>query len=119
MSELEHARNLPIPPTPVQHELRSNDDRVYLSLQEQLRDAHATSADLRERLGDVERREKVIDAKLSEANVIGRQLESAHAKQKAAEDNAAAAQRKCEDAEREALRARGEPEELREQLERL
>jgi predicted nucleic acid-binding Zn-ribbon protein len=47
------------------------------------------------------------------------QLEKAHAKQKAAEDNAAAAQRKCDDAEREALRVRGELEELRERLERV
>ena len=51
--------------------------------------------------------------------MIGRQQEKAHAKQKAAENHATAAQRKQEDAEREALLARGELEELREQLERL
>ncbi len=46
-----------------------------------------------------------------------RQLESAYAKQKAAEDNAAAAQRKQTDAEREAIRARGELEEMCERFE--
>ena len=45
-----------------------------------------------------------------------RQLEKAHATQKDAEDNAAAAQRKCDEAEREALRTRGELEELRERF---
>ena len=39
------------------------------------------------------------------------------AKQKAAEENAAAAQRKCDDAECETLRASGELEELRERFE--
>jgi phosphoenolpyruvate synthase/pyruvate phosphate dikinase len=59
------------------------------------------------------------DAKLAEANVRGQQLEKAHAKQKAAEDNAAASQSRCAEAEREVLRARGELEELREQLDRV
>jgi hypothetical protein len=30
------------------------DDRIVQRLEEQLRDAHATNADLRERLGDIE-----------------------------------------------------------------
>jgi hypothetical protein len=44
-------------------------------------------------------------------------MERAHAKQKAAEDNAAAAQRKCEEAEREAVHARSEREELQKRFE--
>ena len=33
------------------------DDRIVQRLEEQLRDVHATNADLRERLGDIEKRE--------------------------------------------------------------
>jgi chromosome segregation ATPase len=94
------------------------DDRLIQRLEEQLRDAHSTNSDLRERLGDVEGRERAADAKVAEANVRLQQLERAHARQKAAEEDAAAAQRTGAGAEREALRARGEMEELREQLDR-
>ncbi len=59
------------------------------------------------------------DARDSEANTLkvqGRgalaQLEKAYSKQKAAEDAAAAARRKQENAERETLHARGQLEEL-------
>jgi septal ring factor EnvC (AmiA/AmiB activator) len=34
-----------------------SDDRLVQRLEEQLRDAHATNADLRDRLGDIEKRE--------------------------------------------------------------
>jgi chromosome segregation ATPase len=95
------------------------DERYAASLETQLRDAHSANADLRERLGDVEARERAADAKLNEATVLNRQLEKSHAKQKAAEDNAAAAQRKQAEAEREALRARGQIEELEARVERL
>src|SRR2546423_15433801 len=88
------------------------DERLTQSLEEQLRDVHATNADLRERLAEA-------DARDSEANTLkvqGRdalaQLEKAYSKQKAAEDAAAAARRRQENAEREALHARGELEEL-------
>jgi hypothetical protein len=93
------------------------DDRIVQRLEEQLRDAHAISAGLRKQLADVEHRERAADLRHSMGVIAERQLEQAHAKQKAAEDNAAAAQRKCDDAEREALRARGELEELRERFE--
>jgi hypothetical protein len=93
------------------------DDRIVQRLEEQLRDAHSTNADLRERLGDIEARERAANDKLGLAEIHMRQLESVHAKQKSAEDNAGAAQRKCDDAEREALRARGELEELRNRFE--
>jgi chromosome segregation ATPase len=94
------------------------DERMVQRLEEQLRDAHATNADLRERLGDVEARERAAHAKLAGATVISQQLERAHSKQKSAEDNAAAAQRTQTDAERELLRARGEIEELEARLSR-
>jgi chromosome segregation ATPase len=92
------------------------DDRMIQRLEQQLTEAHSTNADLRERLGDVAQRERTADARVADANARLQQLEQAHAKQKAAEDNAAAAQRKCDDAEREALRARGELVELRERF---
>jgi chromosome segregation ATPase len=95
------------------------DDRLVQRLEEQLRDAHSTNADLRERLGDVEQREREADARLARASFYYQQLEKAHAVQKAAEDNAAAAQRKQVEAEREALSARGEIEELHARLNRL
>jgi chromosome segregation ATPase len=93
------------------------DDRIVQRLEEQLRDAHATNADLRERLGDIEKREGAANVIRVEGRDALAQLEQASAKQKAAEDNAAAAQRKQEDAERELLRARGELEELRNRFE--
>ncbi len=91
-------------------------ERMIQRLEEQLTEAHSTNAGLRERLGEVELRERAADAKMNEANVHMQQLEKISAKQKAAEDNAAAAQRKCDDAESEALRTRGELEELRERF---
>ena len=93
------------------------DDRIVQRLEEQLRDSHATNADLRERLGDIEKREEAANVIRVEGRDALAQLEKASAKQKAAEDNAAAAQRKCDDAEREALRANGEFEELRNRFE--
>jgi chromosome segregation ATPase len=93
------------------------DDRIVQRLEEQLRDAHATNADLRERLGDIEARERAAAAKLNEATVLNRQLEKAHAKQKQAEAVATTATSRREDAERDALRSRGELEELRNRFE--
>jgi len=95
-----------------------NDDRMIQRLEEQLRDAHAANAELRERVEAADKKEASARALMAEANVRAQQLEKAHAKEKAAEDNAAAAQRKCDDAERELLRARGEIEELRERYDR-
>ena len=95
------------------------DERLVQRLEEQLRDAHATNAGLREQLGDIEGRERAAAAKLSEATVLNRQLEKASAKQKSAEDAAAAARRTQENAERELLRARGQIEELQVRVERL
>ncbi len=95
------------------------DDRIVQRLEEQLRDAHATNADLRERLGDIKKREEAANVIRVEGRDALAQLEKVSAKQKAAEDNAAAAQHKCDDAEREALRARGDLEELRERMERV
>jgi chromosome segregation ATPase len=95
------------------------DDRLVQRLEEQLRDSHATNADLRERLGDIKKREEAANVIRVEGRDALAQLERASAKQKAAEEHAAAAQRRCDDAEREALRACGEFEELRERLERV
>jgi hypothetical protein len=88
------------------------DDRLAQRLEEQLRDAHSTNTDLRERLIKADARDAEANTNKVMARDAEAQLEKAHAKQKAAEDNAAAAQRKCEEAEREAVRARGELEEL-------
>src|SRR2546430_6171901 len=88
------------------------DERLTQSLEEQLRDVHATNADLRERLAEADAR----DSEARTLSVRGRdalaQLEKAYAKQKAAEDAAAAARRTQENAERDVLR--GELKELRE-----
>ena len=88
------------------------DDRIVQRLEEQLVHAHSTNADLRERLASFEKREQEVNRIKVEGRDALAQLEKASAKQKAAEDNLAAAQRRCDDAEREALRARGELEEL-------
>ncbi len=76
------------------------DDRIVQRLEEQLRDAHATNADLRERLGDIKKREEAANVIRVEGRDALAQLEKVSAKQKAAEDNAAAAQHKCDDAQR-------------------
>ena len=65
---------------------------------EQLRDAHATNADLRGRLEDIDKREQAANRIKIEGRDALAQLEKPSAKQKAAEDNAAATQRKCDDA---------------------
>jgi chromosome segregation ATPase len=96
-----------------------NDDRIVQRLEEQLRDAHATNAELRERLADVDKREREANAIRAEGILYKRQLEQAHAKQKAAENIAATAARKRDQAERELLRAKSEIEELNARLGRL
>jgi hypothetical protein len=100
-------------------EVAMNDDRMIQRLKEQLRGAHEANAELRERVEAADKREASAHALTAEANVRTQQLERAHAKQKAAEDNSAAAQRKQAEAERELLRARGENEELQARVERL
>ena len=92
------------------------DDRLVQRLEEGLRDAHATNAELREQLGDIEARERAATAKLNEATILNRQLEKSHAKQKAAGENAAAAQRKQREAERDARELCAANEELHRQL---
>src|SRR5262249_37845613 len=94
------------------------DERLVQRLEEQLRDAHATNAGLRERVEEADRAVASANRKAAIGEIHSRQLEGAHAKQRAAEDNAAAAQRKRDDAERALLRAHGEAEELRAQLNR-
>jgi chromosome segregation ATPase len=94
------------------------DDRIVQRLEEQLRDAHAPNADLRERLGDIKKREEAANVIRVEGRDALAQLEKAHAKQKQAEAVATTATRKREDAEREALRARGKLEELQERFDR-
>jgi hypothetical protein len=89
-----------------------SDERLIRKLEEQLRDAHANNAGLRERLAEVDQREATARSLEAEANVKIRQLEQAHARQKAAESAAAAEQRKCSEAERNVLRANARVEEL-------
>jgi chromosome segregation ATPase len=93
------------------------DDRIVQRLEEQLVQVHSTNADLRGCLASFEKREQEVNRIKVEGRDALAQLEKASAKQKQAEDNAAAAQRKCDDAEREALRANGELEELRNRCE--
>jgi chromosome segregation ATPase len=87
-------------------------------LEKQLADVHATNANLREQISSAQR--EIDNAKAIGAHAAGLQLqlEKAEARRKAAEDDAAAVQRKQRDAEREARHLRDENEELREQLER-
>jgi hypothetical protein len=61
------------------------DDRMMQRLEEQLRDSHATNAELRERLADADRRAGKDQARVAEANAAIDQLERANAKRKAAE----------------------------------
>jgi hypothetical protein len=77
------------------------DDRMIQRLEEQLRDSHATNADLRERLAESEDRARVAGITATRGREALEQLEKAHAKQ-----------RKQYDAEREALKLRGRNEEL-------
>jgi flagellar biosynthesis chaperone FliJ len=92
------------------------DDRLVQRLEEQLRDAHATNADLREQLVEIKKRGAAANTLGLRGQEALEQLEKAHAKQKKAEVNAAAAQRKVSEAERELLRTRAELEELRERF---
>jgi chromosome segregation ATPase len=95
------------------------DDRYIQILEEQLRDANATNADLRERVADIDRRKRHADARLAEANALVQQLEKAHARQKRAENVAATSRRKREDAERQVAKLSSKNEELRERLDGL
>jgi chromosome segregation ATPase len=95
------------------------DDRVIQRLEEQLRDSHATNADLRERLGDVEKRERAANTTQLRGQEALAQAESLYAKLKKAEDHAAAAQRKSAEADRELLRTRAELEELQVRFEKV
>jgi hypothetical protein len=93
------------------------DPRLREHLETQLRDANATNHDLRTRIGEAERNEQTANARAATGVMAERALEQAHAKQKAAEDEAAVARRKLEAAaELELVRARGEVAELRERL---
>jgi hypothetical protein len=95
---------------------RLNDDRMVQRLEEQLRDAHATNAGLRERVAEADKIELAARAKASEAAGALLQLEKAHARQKAAEDRAAAAERKAAAAEQQAAHLQGKLEEANELL---
>jgi hypothetical protein len=93
-------------------------DQMLKHLEEQLRDAHAANAELRERVVAADDKSRTADSVFAEGIIYKRQLEKAHAKQKAAEDNAAAAQRKQVAAERDLRHANDEIEKLEGKLER-
>lgn len=95
------------------------DERLNQHLETQLRNANATNHDLREQLAGVEHREQTARDIKAHGEIALRQLEKAHATQKSAEDKAAVARRKLEDAELQLVRARGEITELRERLTRV
>jgi PAB1-binding protein PBP1 len=92
------------------------DDRIIARLEEQLRDAHAANAELRERLAAADRRVSEASAVKAASNEAIAQFEKACARQKAAEDRAAVSQRKRADAERAARKLEVANEELRVQL---
>jgi DNA replication protein DnaC len=94
------------------------DDRLIQRLEEQLRDAHAANAELRERLAEADRQAKRDNYRAVEGKAALDQLERANAKRKAVENVAKTATRKREEAKREAAKLRGQNEELREHLER-
>jgi hypothetical protein len=94
------------------------DERLNQHLETQLRNANAANHELRTRVEEADRVMQEARAISAEGRGALMQLEKAHAKQKAAEDNAAAAQSRCADAQRELLRAR-RAEELRERLDRV
>jgi chromosome segregation ATPase len=95
------------------------DDRLIQRLEESLRDSHATNAELRERLEGADKAQASARSHIAEANVRLQQLERAYAKQKAAEEHSATAQRKQADAERAARELRAEKEKLHARVERL
>jgi len=78
------------------------DQRLTQALEAQLTEAHAINADLRERVVEAEKEMASARAMKAEAIVYMRQFEGFAAKQKAAEENAAAARRTQLGAEREA-----------------
>lgn len=93
-----------------------NSSSPKAQLEEGLRDAHSTNADLRERLVEMEKRANAANTRGLRGDEALAQVEGLYAKQKKAEDNAAAARRKQANTERELLRVRGELEELRERF---
>ncbi len=58
------------------------DDRIVQRLEEQLRDAHATNADLRERLGDIKKLEEAANVIRVEGRDALAQLEKVSANRK-------------------------------------
>lgn len=92
------------------------DDRLIHRLEEQLRDAHATNGELRERLLAQEKDEQKARSIRSEFETVQGALAKAHAERKAAENAAAAALRKQKEAEREASHLREDNEQLQEKL---
>jgi hypothetical protein len=89
------------------------DVRLIQRLEEQLRDAHATNAELRERIGELERERN--RAKVEKLTALERAatVEKLAPRLKQAENLAHAAHRKHEDAESGATKLRGQNEELR------
>jgi chromosome segregation ATPase len=77
------------------------DDRLIQRLEEQLRDAHATNADLREKLNEKLKLESMAAVYHSETGQLREQLERNCVKLKAAQQNAVGAERRVKAAERE------------------
>jgi uncharacterized protein YhaN len=92
------------------------DDRLRQHLETQLRNANAANHELRTRVEEAERNEQAANTRAAEGELSRRALEKAHFTQKAAEDKAAVARRKCEHAEHELLLEHAEIEKLRERL---
>jgi hypothetical protein len=94
----------------------TTDIRMTKALEEQLATAHTTNSELRNQL--LEKDVQIAHANTDRVRGLEAEaaLEAAYTKRKAAEDSAAVARRKCEEAELEAVRLRGELQELRVQF---
>jgi hypothetical protein len=93
------------------------DDRMVQHLEDQLANAHTANSELRARLVEAEGRDREANTNKVKARDAEAQLERAHARQQKAEVVAKTATRGREEAEREALRTRGELEELNARIE--
>jgi chromosome segregation ATPase len=92
------------------------DERLIQRLEEQLRDAHATTADLREQLSSAEKFYAEYHATRRALEAQRQSFDDVGAAKDAAVRNAAAAQRKAKDAQMARLRAEEKTERLEDEL---
>ena len=88
------------------------DERLIQRLEEQLRDAHASNGELRERLLAQEQDQQKVREIESEFTTVQGALDKAHADRKAAQKDAVAAEKNVRAAERKLRHAKEEIENL-------